>query len=241
MSNAPALTLYVPMLLAGLAGSLHCLAMCGPLLVTFSQAFRAPTSSGVHTSRSLMRRPVWLDLAGYHAGRIWTYGLLGWFAGSASQVLRGTALHFELRRPLALMAAAVLTGVAVWLLIGKRGQSLLSTDCGLARFRGVAWFQSLLRHPSMAARFLLGSLLGLIPCGLVYAMLVAAATMPTPLHSAVAMLVFGIGTIPALSTALVAGQWFGPAVRRLGPHVVALTFLMAAGLVVFRSLGGAHP
>lgn len=232
IENVSLASLYVPMLLAGLAGSMHCMAMCGPLLIAFGQVFRPLEGGGTQRAH-----PLWLDFAGYHLGRIWTYGLLGLLAGSASERLRVVAFDLGLRRPLSLLLAILLLGSAGFLVMGKHGASLLRTDCGLKRLRGVAWFQALLHKRGLSSRFLLGAILGLLPCGLVYAMLIVAATMPSPLHSGLAMLAFGTGTLPALSAVLLASGFLAPVARRLGPWVVALTFLLASGLIVLRGWG----
>ena len=75
-------------LLAGLAASLHCIGMCGPLLVAFSGAF---TTGGGNPA---------LRLLPYHAGRIWTYGLLGLLAGRLGASARAVDLAWQ--RPVAL-------------------------------------------------------------------------------------------------------------------------------------------
>ena len=55
------------LLFAGLAGSLHCVGMCGPILLSFSRVFdgTALAADGKARSGSLM-----LDFGAYHAGRI---------------------------------------------------------------------------------------------------------------------------------------------------------------------------
>jgi hypothetical protein len=46
--------------------------------------------------------------------------------------------------------------------------------------------------------YLLGVALGFLPCGFLYAALAAAAATADPLQGALAMLAFGLGTVPAL-------------------------------------------
>ena len=81
------LSVLPALLLAGLAGSLHCVGMCGPILLAFSQVFRPPGEEG--GGRLALQR----DFLFYHAGRIWTYGMLGFLAGLLGKSLRqGAAL-----------------------------------------------------------------------------------------------------------------------------------------------------
>ena len=61
-----------------------------------------------------------------------------------------------------------------------------------------------------SARYALGLVLGLLPCGLVYGALAAAAGTGGMLDGALAMAAFGAGTVPAL----VAAGWLGLILRR---------------------------
>jgi len=67
--------------------------------------------------------------------------------------------------------------------------------------------------PGLLAKFALGLVMGLLPCGLIYAALLKAAATGDPLRGAVTAFRFGIGTASALiaigmfSSTL--GRWFG--------------------------------
>ena len=54
------------------------------------------------------------------------------------------------------------------------------------------------KRSTLAGRFLLGLINGLLPCGLLYGALSYSATMETATSGAVFMTVFGVGTAPAL-------------------------------------------
>ena len=56
----------------------------------------------------------------------------------------------------------------------------------------------LIQSTNVFKRYLLGILLGFLPCGLVMAALLAVGASPSPLNAAIAMAAFGIGTMPAL-------------------------------------------
>ena len=72
--------------------------------------------------------------------------------------------------------------------------------------------------------------MGLLPCGLVYTVLLIAATLPTPLYSAAGMVCFGAGTLPALSAVVLAGRL---APRWLRLHGTRLAALMLVGIGLF--------
>jgi sulfite exporter TauE/SafE len=230
---------YGSLLLAGLAGSLHCIGMCGPILVAFSQAFADVAQPRVG------RFPLRHDFVSYHAGRVWTYGLLGLIAGLAGQGLRGSTLLVAWQRgtSVAFAVAVVLSGLVLSGIVPAPKLDTVLGACGLGRLRGRSWFATLVRTPGVTARLLLGALMGLLPCGLVYAALVLAATLPTPAHSALGMLVFGVGTLPALSAVLLAGRTAPAWLRLHGTRIVGVAliavgcFMLARALVVAPDAG----
>ena len=231
MSETGRLALFGTLFVAGLAGSLHCLGMCGPILASFSQVFQGDDEN--RGSRSLQR-----DFLVYHAGRIWTYGVLGFIAGSAGQGLRegGALLGWQRPVSIAISSLVILTGVVLsGLLPGVRLETLIS-GCGLRRLYEWPWFLRLLHGRELLSRFLLGATMGLLPCGLVYAMLVLTAAMPTPIHSALGMLAFGLGTVPSLSVVLLASWSASGWLRRHGSRIVAVTLIVTGGVMLARTL-----
>ncbi len=209
--------IYGSLFLAGLAGSLHCVGMCGPILLGFSQSLKSGSR---------------LDFLLYHAGRLWTYGLLGFLAGWAGWELRAGTGTLVGQRGFAIFASVlvILAGILSSGLVPGLRLRLDLGGCGFQTARKRRWLTGLVREPRLTARLLLGAVMGFLPCGLVYAVLVMAATLPTPLHSAVAMLCFGLGTLPALS-ALVLGAHLIPA--RLRAHSTRLVAALLVGTGLF--------
>lgn len=221
---------YLTLLAAGLAGSLHCVGMCGPILLAFSQA----VTGGARPARSTLRA----DFLAYHAGRIWTYAMLGLAAGFLGSRLRDGAAIVGWQRPVSVVLAAAVIAAGI-LLLGVLPAGRLEaflTGCGMSRLRGGRWFAALAGSPGFVPRLLLGAIMGLLPCGLVYAMLAMVATLPSPAHAAIGMLVFGIGTIPSLTAVLLFGRSISGWVRRHGTRLVAATLIVAGGVMLWRAL-----
>jgi sulfite exporter TauE/SafE len=197
--------------MAGLAGSGHCLGMCGGILAALAVA--APTASAGQRFR--------LNLA-YHIGRIITYSLLGLVAGALSQA----ALVSSFRTHLSwLFAAANLLVIVAGLstAFGLRRISLAMLDGAgwgfMSRMLGKASGQACGR-----AFLIAGLVMGLLPCGLVYGVLITAATGGSMLLGWGMMLAFGLGTLPALLA-------YGQVAASL--NAIATTFfLRAMGLIV---------
>jgi len=241
MTEPLQVAVFGSLFLAGLAGSLHCLAMCGPLLLAFSQTerFEKPKdeqAASFSPGRRALRNA--LSSLYYHAGRIWTYGLLGLLAGLAGTQLRLGASLIGWQRPLAVAASilVLLSGLAaLGVLPGVRLALALPDGCfgTLSRW---PWLGPLVRARLPLARFVLGTIMGLLPCGLVYAMLLLVATLPSPLHSALGMLCFGAGTLPAL-TALMLGSGSLPDwLRTRSPRLTAVLLLGIGLWMLVRAL-----
>lgn len=234
--DAATWTIFASLLTAGLAGSLHCVGMCGPILIGFSQVFE----------RDGGKRALWRDFACYHAGRIWTYAMLGFVAGLLGSSLRhGSAvLGWQHWMAVAVSAVVVISGIALLGIIpGLKLEQAVS--CGVKRFGEQAWFKALLHGQGATPRLLLGALMGLLPCGLVYAMLVVVATLPSPWLAAVGMIIFGIGTLPSLSVvigaaAVVRSQANKPRwsawIRGQGTRFAAVLLILTGAWMMARTL-----
>jgi len=220
MSFAGQGAMLVSLFLTGLAGSLHCVSMCGPILLGFSSA--------LGTGRG---KSVGLGFLYYHGGRLWTYGLLGLLAGWAASSLRRGSLELGWQRPLGVFIALLVIGsgaVALGWIPGLRFDLSPPGSCwpGTRRW---PWLAALLHQPSGSARLLLGAVMGLLPCGLVYTALLVAATLSNPLLSALGMLCFGVGTVPALSAVVLGGRLLPRRWRGVGSRLAA-ALLLAVGL-----------
>jgi len=237
------LTIYSSLLIAGLAASLHCIGMCGPILLGFAEVFERTTLTingrPVADDRSAQqpRSLIW-DFACYHAGRIWTYAVLGFGAGWLGQGIRDSSHYLGLQFPLAIAVSAAVIVSGVMLLgvlpIGKIDAWL--AGCGAGGLTEKKWFVNLTHHHGWIARLLLGVVMGLLPCGMVYAVLLVVVPMPTPLHSAAGMVIFGLGTLPSLTGVLLAHRVVPRRFRAHGSRLVAVIIIMAGSWMMARTL-----
>lgn len=204
---------------AGLAGSGHCLGMCGGIVTALAISRRDSGAFGRFLYNLL-----------YHAGRVATYSILGLLVGLASQAGLVTSLKPHLRW---LFLAANLFVVVIGLCTALGGRSF-----GISALDGGGWgflqklFSRLSGNASMLAAFPAGLVMGLIPCGLVYGVLISAATSGSLLKGGGMMLAFGLGTLPALlaygQLASTLSAWGGAIFQRCMGAAVAL--LGAAGV-----------
>lgn len=76
-----------------------------------------------------------------------------------------------------------------------------------------------------------GALWGMVPCGMVYAVLSAALMSGSALKGALLMLVFGLGTLPNLMVLGLSGQWLAKASRHKTVRVLAGLLIVGFGLM----------
>jgi uncharacterized protein len=203
----------------GLISSIHCIGMCGPI------ALALPVRT-----ESKWRR--FAGLLTYNAGRTFTYGCLGIIVGTI-----GTSLSWLgfLRYGSVLIGGLMLASV-LWPAAVTRHMHFpaLWTQMvsGIKQRMGKA-----LKRGNVSRTLVLGMLNGLIPCGLVYMALVSSVVTGSIAGGGIFMLLFGLGTIPAMAGIGLAGQLLTPALRtrfrKLTPVLIAVAgiWLIARGIV----------
>lgn len=218
--------LMTGLFLAGLGGGLtHCVGMCGPFVLS-------QVASGLeHVPASRMRE--WHRLTGaallpYHLGRSTTYSALG---------ATGAGLVGHLSRlPVLEWVSAALLAMAGVLFLGQalpRLRLSLPTSAG-SLFTGSLFgiFDVLFAAPQGWRGYVLGVVLGFIPCGLLYAALAAAASSADPVIGAAGMLLFAMGTVPGLFVTGLAGYFAGVRWKRAMQACVPVLMTVNA-LVLF--------
>jgi len=93
---------------------------------------------------------------------------------------------------------------------------------------------------SLAATLGLGILWGFLPCGLVFAMLVVAASTQTLWGGALTMLAFGLGTVPTLLGFGLAANLLSPQLRGRLQLFAGLLILVFAVQTILRGLAAAN-
>lgn len=181
-------------LLSGLAGSVHCVAMCGGIA----------TGLG---SLAGQGRADFAAAARINTGRVGGYMLAGALAGAFGNGLLRWAPQTGLGLRIALGAALIL--VALRLLdSGRRLPALHRSGTRLWQ-----WLAPLRRHvlpATTSARQLgLGLIWGWMPCGLSTALLFTAWLQADAVQAALLMLAFGLGTVPAMLPLSYSGQRLG--------------------------------
>lgn len=176
----------------GLFSSVHCIGMCGGIASALTLGL--PESDRANPSRLLSR------VIAYNLGRIASYALAGTLAATVFSALPAVMPQAG-HQLLAVVAGTVLVMVGLHLAGWYPGlRRIEALGAGLWR-RLQPYTHTLLPVRSAPRAVLLGTLWGWLPCGLVYSTLVWAAASADPVRGALYMLLFGLGTVPAIASA----------------------------------------
>lgn len=221
--------LAISLFLAGLVGGFtHCMGMCSPFVLA-----QTGGEYGVKRLGSSLLLP-------YHLGRMTTYVVL---AVLVSSVIN---LAFVFSGLKALIAAPMLVLAGIIFLVSAFPKLSIVfpwiTRIQLAApYKLISKFTSnLMVSPTLIKRYILGILLGFMPCGLVVSALLASATAPSVLEAGLAMSAFTIGTMPALILVGFGGHAlkhkYPKASQRLSQGAMAISSLwlfILAGQMIF--------
>jgi sulfite exporter TauE/SafE len=221
------------LLLAGATGSvMHCAPMCGPFVLgqVADRMTRLPATRLCELQR--IRGALLLP---YHLGRITTYAGLGALSALLGATLARQPWLSHLSTALLLLAALLFLGQALQRLVPALHIVLPAIATPPRHFvRLVGRIAARVDRSTFSGGLLLGLALGFLPCGFLYAALAAASASGGPVQGAIAMVAFGLGTVPSLVAVGIAGQAAGyrwqRATTALAPAVMLLNAVLLAAL-----------
>jgi uncharacterized protein len=211
--------MFYTAVLLGFLGSFHCLGMCGPI------AFVLPLDR--HN-----KLKGFLQIFLYHFGRILSYALIGLLFG-----LLGKGLYLSgLQQKLSILIGAIMIFIvlvpATFLYKFTLAKPLYIMVNKLKKALGIY-----LKKSSLKAFFSIGFLNGFLPCGLVYMALFAAISTGSSLKGALYMAVFGIGTLPMMTAALLFGNFLKVSIRNKIQKAIPIFVVLIGLLFILRGLG----
>lgn len=236
MSLSLDLTVLFTALMAGLLGSGHCFGMCGGIATGLGNLHGGQGQNGNRAVSALL----------FNLGRVLSYAVLGlgaaWILSRTGQFLNIPNWSLVLR---------LLTALMIFM-IGFQFLFNWQLLAGIERIGAKVWSLVLplavraSSLPGSSGRLLLGLCWGLLPCGLVYSILLTAAAAGSPLSGAGVMIAFGTGTLPsmlgmsfaapALAT-LLNDRWTR---RLMGAAMIVLAVLSVSLLLIHSQGQGQH-
>ena len=211
--------LVATVFLASLMGSLHCAGMCGVFVAMSADSPDQPP-------RLTMQ-------AAYHLGRLVTYVTLGTAAGWLGSRLDLGGAVFGIQRVALLVAGVgmILFGLSSLMtafgvpvggrFLADRLRAPYIKLLGLTRGRA-PWVRSLA----------MGLLSTLLPCGWLYAFVVAAGGTGSALWGGATMILFWSGTLPILGALGLGLHWLSAPMRRRAPALVSVALVLVGVMAV---------
>ena len=174
--------------IGGLLGGVHCVGMCGGIV--------GALSFGVDQQANNKRRVLTQIL--YNLGRITSYSIAGLIFGwIGALTIKGLASH-TIRQYLQTFSGIFLILLGFYMANWWRILVRLEQAGGIIWRRIEPFARKLIPIKNARHAFLVGTVWGWLPCGLVYTMLTLSLTSAHPVSGALVMLSFGLGTFPAL-------------------------------------------
>ena len=202
----------------GLVGSLHCFGMCGPIAIAIP-----------------MHRNNWpLKVIGgvlYNSGRIITYGILGGIFG-----LLGRGIHLAGLQQWTSIGLGVIMILSVLFPVVFRENIKLDRVFSGYAGRLIGRFRVLFSKRALGNLLFIGLLNGLLPCGLVYMAIAGAINTNDVVMGVAFMMMFGIGTTPALLLLSLAGNVVTSGFRKKAVKVIPVFIIILGILFILRGM-----
>jgi len=206
-------------LIFGLLGSFHCVGMCGPI------AFMLPVDR-TNSAKKI------IQIFSYHLGRLVAYSFIGLFFG-----LIGKGLYiYGIQQKI-----SIVVGVLMIVAILLPYKTFAKYNFSKPLYRIISKVKSALGQAlkkKTADTFItIGFLNGFLPCGLVYMAIFGAIAAGNALQGSLYMFVFGLGTIPLMTSAIYLGKFLNATIKQRIQKAVPVFVVIMGLLFILRGLG----
>jgi hypothetical protein len=204
----------------GIMGSFHCVGMCGPL------ALALPLSN-----RNAMK--IITGALFYNFGRAFLYAILGLLIGLIGQTFAFFIAAYQQKISIIIGIALLFTVFLPF--IFKPFKTIDPRFYSLSHFvkNKLSVF---LTQKGNFTLFIIGTLNGLLPCGLVYTAMAASITGADLFQSIAFMFFFGLGTMPAMILVNMANGWMNQKWKNKVVKLIPYVTIVMAVVFILRGL-----
>lgn len=203
----------------GLISSFHCIGMCGPI------AMMLPVDRDNQAKKVT-------QIITYHLGRLTAYASIGLVFGLLGRGLFLAGMQQKL---------SLFIGVAMILVILIPERVLARHNFSKPVFVLISKVKSTLgkqfKNKSYKSLFTIGLLNGFLPCGMVYVALFGAIAMQNEVLGIVYMILFGLGTVPMMSSVVYLQSFLTVSVRNKIQKAIPYVAVAMGILFILRGLG----
>lgn len=206
-------------LLFGLISSFHCIGMCGPIAMMLPVDRNNPVKKVT-------------QIMSYHLGRISAYATIGFIFGLLGKGFFIAGIQQKM---------SIVIGILMITAIVIPEKVFARYNFSKPLFRLISKMKQLLgsqfKKKSYQSLFTIGLLNGFLPCGMVYVALFGAIAMQSSSLGVLYMVLFGLGTIPLMSTVLYMDSFLSVAVRNKIQKAIPVVVALIGVLFILRGLG----
>lgn len=200
-------------------GSLHCVGMCGPI------AFMLP----VDRTNSIKK---FFQIFIYHFGRLLAYGIIGLLFG-----LLGKGLYvFGMQQKL-----SIAIGILMIIIVLIPYKTFATYNFSKPVYKIISKVKNRLgqelKKKSPDTFLTIGFLNGFLPCGLVYMALFGAIAMGSAWQGSLYMMLFGLGTIPLMTSAIYFSGMLKGGLRQKVQKAIPVFVVIVGALFILRGMG----
>jgi hypothetical protein len=209
--------ILIPLAL-GFLGSFHCVGMCGPI------ALALPI--GKWGARDKV-----IGILLYNLGRVVTYGFMGLLFGAIGRGFSMAGLQ---------QTVSIILGVCTIAIVIMPASATGRLDAITQHIPYLSAVKrsitTLFKQKTFSSLALIGLLNGLLPCGFVYMALAGAIATASSLSGAGFMMLFGIGTVPAMFLVAFSSHLFPVDVRSRIRKVIPVFMFMIGTILIVRGM-----
>jgi sulfite exporter TauE/SafE len=203
----------------GLISSFHCIGMCGPIAMMLPVDRNNPAKKAT-------------QIITYQLGRLLAYASIGLVFGLVGKGLFLAGFQQKL---------SIFIGVAMIVVIVIPEKIFAKYNFSKPVFVLISRIKSSLgkqfKNKSYTSFFTIGLLNGYLPCGMVYVALFGAIAMQNEVFGVLYMILFGLGTIPMMSSVVYFNSFLSVKARNKIQRVIPYVGVIIGVLFILRGLG----
>ena len=203
----------------GLISSLHCIGMCGPIAMM------------IPVDRNNQAKKV-TQIITYHLGRLFAYSTIGFIFGMLGKGFLLAGMQQKM---------SIFIGIAMILIILIPEKVVANYNFSKPIFKVISKIKTTLgsqfKNKSYKSLFTIGLLNGFLPCGMVYVALFGAIAMQSPTLGILYMALFGLGTVPMMSSIVYLNSFLSIPVRNKIQKAIPYVAVFIGIVFILRGLG----
>ncbi len=203
-------------LMMGFAGSVHCIGMCGPLVLIM------PFNKFNNFTK-------WIAVVLYNMGRVISYATIGVIVG----ILGRSVNWFGITQLLSFILGVVIVFSVIVPRIFYQLKFKIPNSISKYQIRVI---QFLVTKNQIYWIWLSGIMNGLLPCGLVYMAVAASLVSGTLTNSILFMTFFGLGTIPTMISVIAISGLLKPTIKNQFKKIAPIITVIIGALLILRGL-----